>query len=52
VERGDVRIAYDRALWREIFRHINGVPDDHPTRADLLATQRAETAAASRRRPD
>jgi hypothetical protein len=30
-------VRYERSQWRRIMRRIGGVPDDHPTRPELVA---------------
>lgn len=40
---GDVRIGYDRGMWRTVLRGLFGTPPDHPAHDELVAAARAET---------
>lgn len=31
------RIRYEHAIWRGTKRRLHGVPDDHPTREELVS---------------
>ena len=45
------RVHYERGTWRPVLRSLLGTPDDHPTRAQLVASVLARTGETARGTP-